>query len=244
MTSGIELKKIVVQAIAFVVDYRKSLLKALAVPVSIGIILDVLDTLVTQSPGVQWSIMILEIPVYTAIAVVTHRIVLLGPQSISEWGLSKWSLRETQFTLYSGAIGIIFFLIMIGPIVIFWLMFKQIKFWGVNLLTFGGLTFAFAIVGALWSVGRLSLVFPGLAIDRKLSFGQSWTLTKHNQLTAIGILIMPFLFGILFMLIGQIPYTSLLIIVMSYLATVLGIAALSLFYKEVSLQEDMQNSII
>jgi hypothetical protein len=89
-----------------------------------------------------------------------------------------------------------------------------------------------SVILSMWLFGRLSLVFPGIAIDQGVSYKISWNLTKNYQLLMFFVVIVfPAMLLIPSVLIRIIPYTLLLSSILSTLATVFTIAALSVSYK-------------
>ena len=89
-----------------------------------------------------------------------------------------------------------------------------------------------AIAIMCWLVGRLSLVFPGIAVDKGVTFGLSWELTRDYQLLMfLVVVVFPLLLVIPFYLLDMLPYTFAISSVLSTFAVVFEIAALSMAYQ-------------
>ncbi|MBW1746626.1 MAG: hypothetical protein JRJ25_10155 [Deltaproteobacteria bacterium] len=178
-------KKVIIGAIDCFAEYKLALFKALLIPM---LILIALDTIVTMeiAAGYAAIISILAILVHVVMTILTHRIILLGPDSIPEWGFKKWTMRATCFTLYS--------IVYIVPV-----FFASVPYIGI-------------IAVGVWCyiAGRLSLVFPAIAIDDDVSFKQSWNLTKkYNLLMFLVVVIAPALLGLSASLIGKVPFGAM-----------------------------------
>lgn len=206
-------------AIAYVITYRRPLAKALLVPFLLYMLL---DTLELAELNIVFLILLdlATIIVQTVFAITTHRMILLGPNSVPEWGLFKWSKRETMFALYLVALRIIFILsaFVFAPI------FAPIGVGGLALL----------IGFSAWLLSRLSLVFPAIAIDQGVSFKLSWQLTKHHQILMLFVIIVfPMLLFIPAAVVSALPYTLLLTSFLTAFATLFVVAGLSVAYRAI-----------
>ena len=86
-----------------------------------------------------------------------------------------------------------------------------------------------------WLVARFSLIFPAIAVDDNGSFSKAWELSRdHQLLMVLVVVVIPVIFYLPAMLIAQIPYTSVIVSLLSTLALVLTIAILSVAYKYIS----------
>jgi hypothetical protein len=121
---------------------------------------------------------------FVIFTITTHRIVILGKDSVSLYGLS-WSRREWIFVLYT--IGI-----YIGMTILFFLLspiFMMLVSSGIQYLIF------IAILPLLVVSVRLSILFPAIAVD-KIDIGWQWAMavTKNNGLRMVAVLlVIPFL---------------------------------------------------
>lgn len=204
--------KIAASAVMTVVYYRWRLVKALAIPFSIYVLLDLLTYLNSSAFGtlILW---VLNGAVYSVFAITTHRMVLLGADAVPEWGITRWSRRETSFALH---------LIGVSLLAIPASLPAVIPYVGVVI----------TIVLLCWLMGRLSLVFPGIAVDDEFSFGKSWELTEDHQLLMfLVVVVFPLIVAVPVILLAFIPYTTLLTSLLSTLLVVFEVAALSMAFK-------------
>lgn len=152
---------------------RKKLVSALFIPLSLIILLaDATYQLdITNSQFKLWGKLFklpFEVVITTIIAVVVHRIILLGPNSVSKWGIVVWTKRETRFlSRFIGAYAIF-------GAMLFFLYVVKIGTLHIGLIV--------AVIVGYYLLSRWSLVFPGTAVDRPLTFAESWELTGHHKL--------------------------------------------------------------
>jgi len=209
---------VVLGAVGLVYENRVALAKALALPFVLYLLLDVFRSNQPDSQLIA-IVSMFGLLVQTLFAVTTHRITLLGAASVGEWGLLKWTMRETNFVLYGFGLG----LIMV-PIIL--------------LALIPGVGWVLMIMLMCWVIGRLSLVFPAIAADQPMSYLQSWRLTQNHQLLMfLVVVIFPLLLLIPVLLLSMLPYAYLLVSIVTMLATVFVVAALSVAYKVVLLAE-------
>lgn len=118
------------------------------------------------------------------IAVTTHRVLLLGDDSVPPYGIFTLGARERKFFLKS----IILALIVILPM---------------SIATFiHPILGVIAIISGLIIFSRLSLVFPAVCIDEEISFGDAWNLTKeYKGLVFLTLIVFPAILSILVALI-------------------------------------------
>lgn len=206
-----EFKKVIAGVFYYVFKYRKTLAKALAWPFSVFILLDCIEYLEFGILATTF-IGIAKIAIQTVFAITTHRVVLLGPESVPKWGLTSWSKRETFFAFHIvGLYLIIIFLSFLGAIPV--------------------LGAILALVVLCWLIGRLSLVFPGIAVDKGVSFNLSWELTKNYQLLMfLVVIVFPLLLTIPIVLVTLVPHAFLLSSLLSTFVLVFEVAALSMAY--------------
>ena len=179
-------KKVIIGAIDCFAEYKLALFKALLIPM---LILIALDTIVTMeiAAGYAAIISILALLLHVVITILTHRIILLGPDSIAEWGFKEWTMRATCFTLY--------LIVYLVPV-----FFTLVPYIG----------WIIVVGGWCYIASRLSLVFPAIAIDDDVSFKQSWNLTKkYKLLMFLVVVIAPALVGLSASLIGEMPFGAM-----------------------------------
>lgn len=216
-------------------------MKALLLPLVAYALLDAIDHMETGSfiTGIS---SVLSSAFATIIAVTTHRIILLGRDSVSKWGFFNWGVRETVFALH--IIALIFFLFFCSFIAkssytaTFSILDLNSVPW--KLLVYIPLIITFVIyVVAFWVIGRVSLAFPAIAINQGVSFRYSWKLTrKHQLLMFLVVIAFPICIWIPIYLLGKIPYTASVVSVLSLITMVFEIAILSVTYKAIYELED------
>ncbi len=198
---------------ASVNENYKALAKALLVPVVAYLAIAALMLVNGSTPTAQWVLRIaLLIPV-ALIAVTTHRIILKGPDSVPTWGINRIGWREIEFTLCQYVMliflipaAILFFVPFVGPIL--------------------GM-----VVGA-YMIGRMSLVFPSIALERKFDFKDSWDATKNYKfMMFVVVAVFPFLPGMINFMLGRIQGITLVLQVISLFTTVYVVAALTIAYQ-------------
>ncbi|MGV7222671.1 MAG: hypothetical protein ACQ9MH_14225 [Nitrospinales bacterium] len=165
-------KTILLTALQTVYEVRVELARALLLPLIIYIPLITIN----YSEGktlLNWVHYILYLLVGILVAIPVHRLILIGPDSVSKWGFNKWTKRETQF------LGFILGISLLGSIPsslvpqIVGFITDESRVLVVGSFV-GNLLF-------LWVWGRLSLVFPSTAIDGETSLRSSWLMTKNQQ---------------------------------------------------------------
>lgn len=92
-----------------------------------------------------------------------------------------------------------------------------------------------ALVLIFWLISRISLAFPGIAVDKGVSLKLSWEMTKNYQMLMFwAVTICPLLLAILHLMLKLIPHTYLLASFISTLIFVIEVAVLSMAYKLIS----------
>jgi hypothetical protein len=207
-------KYVALGTIAYVFRLKAIFARALLIPFFLYLLLDMTEYL-EPIPFLSFSVGFAYLIVHTLFAITTHRIVLLGRESTPKWGILNWSKRETKFVLHMFGLGL-----MVIPLVV--LGFVPV----VGMILFLGVMF--------WFIGRLSLVFPAIAIDQGISFKYSWELTRNYQfLMVLVVIVFPLLLLIPSMLISMVPYTFIITSTLSTLSTVFMVTALSITYREI-----------
>jgi len=139
-----------------------------------------------------WSfgIFIPDFLVLTWFAVACHRLILIGAGAVAEFGLTRWTWRETRFFLWmllAYTIGYLFMLL--GNTTLFAVAFFVANACGFSTQTislimehqpfFLGMIL-FASIPFAYVVGRLSLLLPATAIDLRTSVNSAWDLSERN----------------------------------------------------------------
>lgn len=158
------------------------------------------------------TLALLVIAVQTIIATTTHRIIILGPNSVSKWGLTKWTTRESYFALHATVISFSYdFLVYLKA-------YPKVA-----------LLAAFVL---LWGTLRLLLVFPGIATDKGVSFRLSWLLTKSYQKLMLMVVIFMPTIAVLFSIMTYKITTAVFLDTLVFdILLVLEIAMLSVAYQ-------------
>jgi hypothetical protein len=210
---GQDLKRVILGGLGLVVEYRIALANALAIPFVLLVGLNA-SQLIEIPVNVRLGLSLLGIIVHTIFAVTTHRITLLGPQSVSRWGIFSWSRRETSFFLHLFGLGF-----MMVPLAV------------LAIIPVVGWTIAFGAM--FWLAGRLSLVFPAIAVDHEITFKKSWQMTdRHQALMLFVVIVFPLLLSAPAILLATwIPAAFLVTSVLTSLSTVFTVATLSAAYR-------------
>ena len=224
--------------IAILREHGITIIKAVLFPLIILTAIDSVSEYITNEENLSGPIyIIIRILIelialfqYTYVAVCTHRIVILGKDSVPEWGLKKYTSREGIFLFYS----IVFMVAIAATMIVIGLATQNFSAWVIIL----------PMIIVMYFTLRLSLIFPATAIDNYISLKQSWHFTHNKFLflfmsTMVGpmLLIIPaillvagitFIGGSIFPLIG-----ALLGAVIGVISMIIFISALSLAYLHI-----------
>lgn len=166
---------------------------------------------------------------FVIFTVATHRIVLLGQESVAVHGLS-WRRREWIFVLYSIGIYILLtiFALVMSPIIG---MFASLEIVSSSGMIYIGVLI---VVPMSYLFMRLSMLFPAIAIEKE-NIDLSWamTITEHNGWRLVAVLaVIPFFLNLLInYMSGSSFVLNVLGEVMVVLLLVFEIIALSLSFK-------------
>lgn len=220
------IKRIIWGAFGYVYMLGTVFIKALLIPIAALIILDIIFA--GQSERKSTGALVgLSVFIHTIIAITTHRIILLGPNSIPEWGVYIFRKREFYFVLHLIGLGIL--MILIGLIII--LLSLLIP---TSTTAFIAALVIYLLV-SLYIVSRLSLVFPAIATDQNWSFFDSWKATRNHQFSMIMVVaIFPFIISIPEIILSYLPYMETLVSLLSAITTVLTVAALSVAFQVIT----------
>jgi len=237
MASKPKLRTILLGVIYISFKQRRALMKGLIIPFVAIVGLDALTFLALPS-SLLWLLWFASVAMYTLFAIVVHRIVLLGSESVPDWGIGQWTRRETFFTIY-----------LIGFAILYALWRQLISF----ALTFSETNRSFVLVLTISSSlivlylnARLSLIFPGTAVDHWVTPARSWHLTRNRQILMICIVfLVPLFFGIPIIIVKTsllylpnslaqlFPLAILLSDAANLVISVLVVGCLSLAYSEI-----------
>lgn len=167
------------------------------------------------------------------IAVKTHRVLLLNERDIADNEFLTIGFKEFKFLFASIILTLI---ASLGPIILI-ALFTVLK---INIY----LGLAIGIIFSSYIVSRLSLVLPSIAIERDMTFKESWELTREFKFLSYFIII---LYPIIISLVLGLVYgfaikflsallsvnLDILMVVLNVCITVLIISALSVLYQNI-----------
>ncbi len=123
---------------------------------------------------------------FSPFALTCHRVLLLGNDSLPQYGIMRLTKREMKFLAWLSAIGLIGFLVKaISIMTIGSVLVNAIEIqndWLVRILKG-------ADVLAAYLVARLSLILPSIALDEQLSLSHVWHLSQGNGIRLTIILV-------------------------------------------------------
>ena len=219
--------KTIKEAFTVMIENANVLWKPLLVTAFLMILVEV------YIPSFQLEIILASKLVYVIAFVIftvaTHRIILLGKESVATHGLS-WRRREWIFLLYSIGISVILTILalVIAPLLGMLISSKIISSSG--MLYIGVLM----VIPMSYLFMRLSMLFPAIAIEKE-NINLSWamTITQHNGWRLVAVLaVIPFFLNLLITYMrGSSFVLNVLAEVMVVLLLVFEIIALSLSFK-------------
>ncbi len=221
--SDLDVTKVVAGSLAFLIAERGALLRVLALPLTVLLVLaagaappaaDAAGTPTEEAPF-PLVVLVIALAAQTVFATTVHRVALLGASSVPRWGL-RWGWRETLFVLHAVAIGCV-----LAPIA---------------LIAAGvgpaGLPIAAAL--AAWIVSRLSLVFPAIAMDERVSFSDAWVLSRGYQLELMLLVVaIPFVLIAPTLAFPQNATGRIGAQLIGALASIIALTSLSILYREI-----------
>jgi len=155
------------------------------------------------------------------LAIVVHRVILIGSSSIPRWGLAVPTKRELVYVAHV----IVLYLMSILPFLIF------------GFIPFVGVTFALLMVG--WLAGRFLLVFPSIAIEKRISLAESWRVTsEYPWLVFLLLIIFPLVLSQPIALLYPLLFGSVIVNVLYSFLLIFTIANLSITFEELVLNDN------
>ncbi len=214
-------KTVLQLSLARLVEERQTLLRVLVLPFFALLILKLLFLLAIPSATKTFLMYVADLALYTLFAVTTHRIVLIGADSVPDWGITSWKKRETIFLLtYVGIT------LMAAPFLVITL---------IPLPYATGIIFAAFL--ALWIFGRLSLALPSIAIEKAMTLQEAWNASRNHQLLMfLVVLIYPFTTALVNLLLQPLANNSFIFSAISACLIVFEVATLSAAYHMVVAQ--------
>lgn len=220
--------KVIYEALLIVWSNKYRLLQALTYPIILNIIL-VLSKAIIKPDNIFSELVfsLFDCIIYSLIAITTHRIVLIGEKSLPTWGVKKITIRE---------------IIFIALIIMLTFLSELASFIPTHIKLTPLISFLWLLV-YLVTLTRICLVFPATAVDKWISFAESWRLTRKYQFKLmIIIIILPIFLFLLFVALFKMlflfstPLSKLFPLFMLLTVTlmlVIAIASLSVAYSKI-----------
>lgn len=207
--------------------HRRAVLGAILLPAVLLVAVDTLGPWGTASAPGKLFYVVLSVVAYVWLAIAIHRIVLLGDTFRLRWG---W--RETRFTgwlwLFSLLIGLVIWFVIAA-------------FESIGMPSSGLIATAFQIavaVAVLYFASQYFLIFPAVAVDRKYKLAHSSVDTEDYRLTTFAVVaVFPVLLSLIELpasMISNVMLYSLVRSVLSVISITIGIAMLSVLFRELS----------
>ncbi len=235
----------VLLAFAAIQAHWRSLLVALVLP-GICILIIETATLDIAARGYAWTFLSWAIttPFYALFAVVVHRTVILGSQSLPNPLGIFWSMREMRFVGWTFAIFLLSLLLgfVIGALST---LFAQLIRPSLVSMLLSSLLVLGIWLAVLYVYTRLSMVFPATAVDDATSFERAWQLTDRNGFRMIAVWILtvgPVL--IVWLAVSYLMPASMLKtvvdVLLSFVNMFVGVCAASVIYRQLVRKEEAQ----
>ena len=177
---------LVAEAISEVVRKRITLLGAAFLPIAGIFLIDTLAAEMTRSVLSQLLLQLTTLPLYALFAIVVHRVVLLGEDSLPDrWGIF-WTDRETRFLGWLTGIWFLYFALSLPTAVLARVFSEETTGWNVAWVA----TILSYILIAYFH-GRFSLVLPATAIDGRSNFRESWAMSRGKGMIIAMALVIP-----------------------------------------------------
>ena len=229
---------ILIEAVQSVWKNKIILLQKTGVPILILMGISYTQAHFLNSSGFTYLVLALvSLIFYTYLAVNSHRVALLGQDSVHGYGLRSFSKRERRFTLWLISIYVlVFFMTMIITITA---AFTS------SILGEYGTYVIYALVALLSSyfTSRLLIMLPATAVDYDPDVYWAWDASSGNGWRLVMVIcVVPLITGTLVALIDFNNTNSLYSLIkelLSYIFVIFGIFSLSLSFKY--LQENNSN---
>ena len=185
-------KNLIIKSIKDIFDNSESIIKALVIPLILLIILNLASTAVTPADQ-RFSILglffiFLSLLVDIVILITVHRILILGNDSVPTWGIQKFEQREFTFFFRYLIVAIVFIVVVVLSTGFFQLL-------GINIFV----SIFFTMLVCAIYLSRISLVFPAIAVDTKMTFKESFEYTKDFKLLIfVTVIAFPIFFSLVF----------------------------------------------
>ena len=239
-------KYLIMKSIKDIFDNYEVIGKALLIPIILLLVLNFASTSFNSDKQMFSAVSIffifLSILVDIIILITVHRILILGNDSVPQWGIQKFEQREFGFFLKY----LIVFIVFVSAVV---LSTAFLHLFGINIMASIFLTM---IITSIY-LSRVSLVFPAIAVDAQMSFRESFEFTKDFKLLIfVTVIVFPVLFSlvigsiytfIISMLATSISsHLNLLMVLLNVVISVFLVSALSNTYMYISETLAYQNN--
>lgn len=237
-------RTVLLAAAAIQLSWRP-LLVALVIPAACILIVDT-ATAEMSTKGFAYAFLAWAIsaPFYALFAVVVHRTVILGRNSLPNRIGMFWSERETRFIGWTLAIFLLWLFIafLIGAVSS---LLAQIGSTNVIAAVASSSLPLIVWLALVYLYTRLSVLFPATAVDDATSFERAWLLTEDNGFRMIGVWILtvgPFLAVSLAVSYGMPPsaFTTVSEVLLGFVVMFVGVCAVSVTYRQLVLIEREQ----
>ncbi|MFH0784581.1 MAG: hypothetical protein V2B20_21860 [Pseudomonadota bacterium] len=204
------------------INNQKYLFKSVIIPFCIIVFLELLSS--ENDNYLKGFISgLIDLLAYCYMVINTHRIIIIGSGSVSNFGIYKPTSREISFLAHFIGMSLLF-----TPFILTFLI-PQLSM---------EIILPCLIVMIIYVSSRLSLVFPAIAIDAGWSYSDSWLATKDYKLLifcTIG-LIPVFITGIL-MGLNYFLDVEIISAILSTAATMIFVAIVSATYQFIEKRE-------
>lgn len=162
---------VLIGVLATLKDRGLSILKAVFLPLIIVTGLDSISSFLSDQEtisGISYYLIIIILELvslfqYTYVAVCTHRIVILGKDSVPEWGFRSYTSREGIFYFYSLLFTVLSYAVM-----------------SASQLTQNNWVVMIPWIFITYILVRFSLIFPAIAVDQYITLKESWRYTQRK----------------------------------------------------------------
>ena len=234
MSYKLPIYNITINAFSFAWTNRKECLKVLSLPITILVIIDVLRTSFLELDEHIFEHLILLIIlgiVWSLFSVTCHRLILVADKYIH----FRITMRELKLLAWIVGLTIIFMILAVFSLSIgMYMVDSSFNFWLYSILA----------IPSYYTLGRLSLVMPATAVDRKVDLKWSWSKTNNNGWRMFVVAgLFPWLFSAAYVLAYHEEATFVVKVIahlISYISVAIGIFALSIAYKKLENQSDIK----
>lgn len=211
--------EIIARSYRKLLEEKAALSRGLIVPFILLVIIGVIED-GDLAPIAENLVSFASVLINAVLAIVVHRVILIGSSSIPRWGLTVPKKRELVYVAHV----IVLYLMSTLPFLIF------------GFIPLVGVAFALLIVG--WLAGRFLLVFPSIAIEKRISLAESWRATsEYPWLVFLLLIIFPLVLSQPIALFYPLIFGSVIVNVLYSFLLIFTIANLSITFEELVLND-------